>query len=138
MKMKIFAFLAFLGLFGSPANAFTLMYEKGFSSATVSGVKCDTSTVVELTGSMPGFNIAGYRVVNHDSADEVYFGYSSRTSSDVFHADLGVKVASGGSAVFMNGRNPDAANALVKLFCKAADAAGAAGARISLEVFGYK
>lgn len=137
MKMKIFALLGFLALFGSRAEAYTLTYDKGFSSATVMGVKCDTSTVKELTQTMSGFNIAAYRVVNTDSADEVYFGYSNRVSSDALHADLGEKVAAGGSAVFEIGRNPDT-SAAVKLWCKAADAAGAAGARISLAVFGYK
>ena len=137
MKMKILALLAFLGLFGSRASAYTLSYDKGYSTATVSGVTCTSGTAVEITATLSGFNLGAYRLINQDSADEVYIGFSSSVSSDTASGFLGEKLAAGASGVWELGWNPDL-SAAVKLWCKAADAAGAAGARISLAVFGYK
>lgn len=137
MKIKIFALLGFLALFGSRAEAYTLSYDKGYSTATVAGVTCSTGTSIEITATLSGFNLGAYRLINQDSADEVYIGFNTNVSSDTASNLLGEKLAAGASGVWELGWNPDSV-AVVKLWCKAADAAGAAGARISRAVFGYR
>lgn len=136
MKIKL-ALVCAIAILGSHASAYTLSYDKGYSSATVSGVTCTSGTAVEITGSMAGFNVGAYRLINQDSADEVYIGFSNAVSSDTASGFLGEKLASGASGVWELGWNPDT-SAAVKLWCRAADAAGVAGARLSRAIFGYR
>lgn len=137
MKMKIFALLGFLALFGVRAEAYTLAYDKGYSTATVAGVTCTSGTAVEITSTLSGFNLGAYRLINQDSADEAYIGFDNQVSTIAASAFLGEKLASGASGVWDLGWNPDT-RAAVKLWCRAADAAGVAGVRLSRAVFGYR
>ena len=113
-------------------------FSKGHSTWTVEGVTCTTGTAVEITKELTGFNISGYRLINQDSADSIWLGPDSSVSTDTTKAQLGEVLAAGASGVWELGRNPDRAQLAVKLWCKAADAAGASAVRLSRAVFGYK
>lgn len=118
------------------AEAFTTQYDRGFSTATVVGVKCSTGTAEQLDikaspDRLDSYQRSTIRVMNHDAADAIYLGYSASVSSDTASDFLGVRIsADGGNAVFQLSRH-------IPLYCIAADAAGAAGVRVSLEEFGY-
>ena len=119
-------------------------FEVAYSSMMTTGIRCSTSTVIRINPSRPtGFtaNIAGYRVTNNDSSDMVWIGgpsVSTATANGDSLTNLGEPLAAGSSApwpigkTYLSGGQP-----LIPLFCKAADAAGAAGAVMTITWFGY-
>ena len=138
--MKLF--LNFLLLL--PLSAASQDFDKGYSTWTVAGVYCTSGTAAEISGSIDGFNIAAYRLINQDTTAAVWLGYSSSVSTGTalvatgVDSNLGEKLAAGESGVWNVGKNPDIGLALLKLYCKAADAAGATGVRLSRALFGWK
>jgi len=144
MKMKpIYKLLTLVIMLGASTYnksnaAGESMFSKGHSTWTVAGVTCSSGTATDITGSLVGFDINAYRLQNQDSSDAVWIGYSSAVSTDTASAYLGEKLNAGDNGVWELGKNPDLAQAVVKIFCKAADAAGAAGVRLSRAIFGSK
>lgn len=139
MMTKIFALIGILLASTLNANAAgEAVFSKGHSSWTVAGVTCATSVASEITASIDGFNLSAYRLTNQDASNPVWIGYTSAVSSDTTKAQLGEKLSPGSNGVWEIGKNPDLAQAAVKIFCKAADAAGSAGVRLSMAIFGYK
>ena len=150
MKKFLFTLALALALPGL-ARAEQANFEVGYSSIATTGIACTTVTVVQINATRPtGFraNIAGYRITNQDSADAVWIGgpYVSTSTlqigSSTDFANLGEKLAAGASAPYALGKEyqsvvSSAGAPLVRLYCKAADAAGAAGAVISIVWFGY-
>lgn len=133
-RLSKFALLLALTL--SPIKALAAgeaMYSKGHSTWTVAGVSC-ASAATDITGSLPGFNIGAYRIQNTDPTVAVYIGHDSLVSNDTASARLGEKIAAGGNGVWEIGRNPDIANALVKVWCRAASGT----VRVSVAIFGWK
>ena len=135
-------FLLGLGLcfLSGSASAFELTFEKGYSSHSVVGVKCDTGTVVNIApANLGGYNIAGYRIQNQDTADAVWLGGPSVATSTVSgdYTNLGEKLVAGADGPFPYGYDQDR-KTVVELFCKAADAAGTAGVILSRAIFYYK
>ena len=139
-----------LGMFCGQAVAYQEVIEVNRSTATVGGVVCTTGTAIRvdlspnlaygLMGS--GFNRSGIRIQNQDSADSVWIGFSAQVSTLPAAANitpghiahLGEQLAGGSpgqSAPFAFGRD-------IQIWCRAADAAGAAGAAISVMQQGYK
>jgi hypothetical protein len=127
---------AILALSAGSAHAYTLTYDKGASSATVVGVNCTSGTAVEITQTMPGFQIYAYRLGNPNRSSPVYIGYNSSVSADTTAAGVGSEIPASGSGVYAIGYNPDT-SANVKLWCIASSAI-ANGVRIITEVFGLK
>jgi len=128
-----------LPLFAGDAAALTQTYDQGFTTWTVVGVTCSTGTAIQLnsTDQLPGFLIGGYRVQNQDPADAVWLGANSSVSTDTASGFLGEKLVADGNTPLTLGKGREDNRPLVPLWCKAADAAGAAGARLSLAIFGY-
>ena len=121
------------------------VYDKAYSTFTVVGVMCTTGTSVQLnsTRRVAGFTIAEYRLYNADSADSVYIGgnvaVTTFTSSAAGLANFGETLATAVSRSWRVGINPDVADqAANPIWCRAADAGGAAAVALSLTTFGYK
>lgn len=139
MRTKLFALVGIL--LASVMNASAAgesMFAKGHSTWTVIGMTCATAVATDITASLPGFNINSYRLSNSETSFAVYIGGDSGVSVDPTNLKYGEKIAGGGNGVWELGTNPDQAHALVKIWCKAAAAAGNAGVRISRAVFGSK
>lgn len=135
-------FLLGLGLcfLSGSASAFELTFEKGYSSHSVVGVKCDTGTVVNIApANLGGYNIAGYRIQNQDTADAVWLGGPNVSTSTVAgdYTNLGEKLAAGADGPYPFSYDPER-KAPTELFCKAADAAGTAGVILSRITFYYR
>ena len=131
-------FLLGLGLcfLSGSASAFELTYEKTASTWTVTGVTCSTGTAIEITQSISGYNLLNHRVQNQDSADAVWIGYNSSVSTSAA-SGLGERLDAGASGTWSAGYELNAKRA-VQIYCKAADAAGAAGVLLSVAAFGYR
>ena len=146
--MTIFTLL--MGLLAGQASAYQEVIEVNRSTATVGGVVCTTGTAIRvdvapnlaygLMGS--GENRSGIRIQNQDSADSVFIGFSAQVSTlpaaanitPAHIAHLGEQLAGGSpgqSAPFAFGKG-------IQVWCRAADAAGVAGAAISVMQQGYK
>lgn len=140
---KLLAVAAFLGaLLAAPrADAANSIMDVGYSTFSAKGITCSTGTVIQINASRPtGFtsNIAGYRIQNQDSADPVWIGDVNVSSSTV--ANLGEMLnggSPGDSVVYPVGKDYASDSQLVKVYCIAANGAGAAGATISVIWFGY-
>ena len=109
-------------------------------SATVQGIICSTGTASRLDtkGSQglmgSGFNRAWARVQDQDPTYSVWVGFDADVSTDVTHPKLGEQVAGGlpgSNATYNVSRD-------IQIWCKAADGAGAAGARVSFAQWGFK
>ena len=149
MKKLIIAAMLLAGLAGR-ALAFTETYDKGFSSFTVKGIVCTTGTTVNITADaqvstwtvMSGYNLGGFRIQNQDSADSMWLGGQSVSTTTVSAAQkqyLGEKVAAGGNAVYAVSRDSYATSpGNVQIYCRAEDAAGVDGIIVSVALFGYK
>ena len=118
-------------------------FEVGYSSFAVVGVRCSTGTAIQINATRPtGFTAtpAGYRVQNQDSADTVWIGgvsVSSDTSTGGALTNLGEQLTNGSSGPYGVAKDYRSAAALVPVYCLAADAAGSAGAVLSVVWFGY-
>ena len=119
-------------------------YEIGYTSAIPTGVRCTTGTVVQINLTRPtGFNaiVAGYRVQNQDDADAVWIGgvsVSTYSATAAALTALGEKLTAGSDGTYPLGRDYNNGTAArIPLYCRAADAAGAAGAILSVYWFGY-
>ena len=146
MKRLIFGIAAALFLFAGNAEAGEQpSFEVGYSSYMTTGVKCSSGTLgAALNLTRPtGFsaNVAGYRIINQDSADSVWVGGPSVSTSTVAGdslTNLGELVAAGASIVVQVGKAyGTAASPRILLYCRAADAAGDAGVTVSVAWFGY-
>lgn len=147
MKRTLLGIAAALFLFAGDAKAGEQpTFEVGYSSYMVTGIKCSTGTISSTAANATrptGFaaNVAGYRIINQDSADSVWVGgpsVSTATAVGDSLTELGEMVAAGASLslsvgkTYMSGGSP-----LIPFYCRAADAAGAAGVIISIAWFGY-
>lgn len=138
---KFLLIAAMLGLGASSAHAYEDSYDKGWSSATVTGVNCTSGTAVNITGStfavpMNGFRMGGYRIQNQHASCAVWIGYNGNVSTSAL-SNLGVTLTAGKDGTFPVGYNPDTSTQ-VQVWCRSADACGANGATLSREGFGYK
>lgn len=144
--MKKIIFSVLFAVVFIPSKSFAQSaWDKGYSTWTAIGIFCTTGTSVQLnaTRQLIGFNIGGYRINNLDGADAVYVGnapsVSTFSATAVALAQLGERIASGGSTTYELGLNPDLADQPdVELWCRAVDAAGTASALLNLVSFGYR
>lgn len=119
------------------------VFDVGYSSIAVVGVRCSTGTAIRVNATRPtGFtaNLAGYRIQNQDGADAVWIGgvsVSSDTSAGGALTNLGEQLTAGSSGPYGIAKDYRSAAGLIPLYCLAADAAGAAGAVLSVVWFGY-
>ena len=121
------------------AQAYELVYFKAASTAAVAGVTCSTGTAINITGSISGYaspNLLNHRLKNTDSTYKVWIGFLSTVSSSTL-ANLGERLDAGQDATYSAGYDPDT-KAPVKIWCIAADAAGASGVILSRSLFGFK
>ena len=109
------------------------MFSKGHSTWTVAGVSC-TASATDITATVAGFSISAYRLLNTETTIAVYIGHDSLVSNDTSNARAGERLAAGASGVWEIGKNPDLAQAAVKIWCRAASGT----ARLSRAVFSYK
>ena len=143
--MKKLILVALLALGVSEAKAADASFEVAYSSFMTVGVRCSSGTAnTQINATYPtGFraNVAGYRLGNQDSADDVFIGGPSLSTGTVTtdtKTDLGEKIAAGASApwpvgkTYLTGGVP-----LIPVYCKAEDDAGAAGVTLSVVWFGY-
>ena len=140
MKKLLIAGILFFAI-ASKVSAEDLTYDKGYSTWSATGFRCSSGTSINMTTSLQDYNIGTYRIVNLDSADDVYFGHntsiSTRTAAGDSLTGLGERVAAGGSSTWDLGFNI-IENARVQIWCKAEDDAGAGGVVVSRAVFGYR
>jgi len=117
----------------------TPTYEIAYSTFSQQGVICTTGTVVDLVATYPsgiqGGRAAGYRVQNQDSADAVWLGDVDVSTHTGTIANLGEKLTAGSNGTYHLWKDKNAVR--VGLYCIAADAAGAAGAVMSVLWFFY-
>lgn len=145
MIKKMFWMALGLMLLGVKAQAGELITDVGYSSFSVTGVKCSSGAVaVQLNASRPaGFsaNVGGYRIQNQDSADAVWIGGPSVSTSTVVGdsiTNLGERIPSYGNSPVTLGKDYSrGASPLAPIYCRAEDAAGAAGVIVSVFWFGY-
>lgn len=133
----LFSALLLMGL-SSVAKADDAVFHVGYSSVAVRGVICSSGTVSQINATRPqGFKgaVAGYRVQNQDSTNNVWIGGPIVSTAAASIANLGLKLAPGDSAVWHVSYD-DVRRALVPLYCKNADA-DTDGLAISVEWFGY-
>ena len=142
MRKILFSLLAVVGLAALPGLAQAqAMFHVGYTTHGAVNVVCTTGTVVQTNATRPtgwGGRAVGYRVQNQDAGDAVWLGgvtISTHAASAAGGEMLGPG-SPGDSAVWMLGYDTRR-SAEVPLYCKAADAAGAAGALISVTWFGY-
>lgn len=114
------------------------MFSKGHSTWSVVGVTCTSGTAADITGALTGYDISAYRLQNQHTAIAVWIGPDVLTSTDSTKSTLGEQLTAGSNGVWELGKNPDAANVAIKIFCKAADSAGQQGVRLSRAIFGFK
>lgn len=122
-----------------------VVWDKGYSTFTVTGVYCTTGTAVQLNGTrqVQGFVPALYVLDNNDSADTAYIGHdvsvSTFTDNAAVLARRGFPLRTAAQREFKVGLNPQLTDQPdVELWCKAADAGGAAAVLISLMTFGWR
>lgn len=147
MIKKIFWAVLGLALLGGESWAGQNFTDVGYSSVAVVGVKCSSGAVaVQLNATRPtGFsaNVGGYRIQNQDSADAVWVGGVSVSTMPAVltatnFANLGERIPSYGNSPFSLGKDySTGAVPLAPLYCRAEDAAGAAGVIVSVVWFGY-
>ena len=145
MMNKIFWAVLGLALLGGNAKAGENITDVGYSSFSVTGVKCSSGPVaVQLNATRPtGFsaNVGGYRIQNQDSADAVWIGGPSVSTSTLAGdgiTNLGERIPSYGNSPVSLGKDYSrGAVPLAPIYCRAEDAAGAAGVVISVFWFGY-
>ena len=147
MKKTIFAVVAALGLCAVEAKAGTTpTFEVAYTTYATTGIRCSTSTAIQINASRPtgwGANVAGYRLVNQDAGDSVWIGGPSVSTDTAVQpttnlTNLGEELKSGASSAWPVGKDYGRpAVPLAPIYCKAADAAGASGAIISIVWFGY-
>lgn len=134
-KLLLFALLAL----PVKARAYEMVYFKSASTATVAGVTCSTGTTINITGTISGYaapNLLNHRLKNTDATYKVWIGFTSAVSSATL-ANLGERLDPGQDSTYSAGYDPDT-KANVKIWCIAADAAGAAGVILSRSLFGFK
>lgn len=139
MKKLLMLFMA-MG-FASSARAYTLTYEKSYSSFTVTGITCQTATATQIhldTTAFSGMQLAGYRVTNLDGTYAAYFGPNSNVSATESDAAVGERLSAGQNGVWNIGRIDSPLNTVVNLWCKAASGAGSAGVRVARAAFFFK
>ena len=126
------------------AAAQTAIYDQGYSTIAVKGFRCSTGTISQINLTRPaGFQmrVAGYRVQNQDSADAVWIGGASVSTSTLAGAEidlLGEKLIAGANAPYSLHKDPIRPNTPnVPIYCLAADAAGAGGVIVSVAWFGF-
>ena len=120
-------------------------FEVGYSSMAVTGVRCSTGTAIQVNAYRPnGFkaNVAGYRIANQDASEAVWLGDINVSTKTLSITDsmtnLGERVGPYASAPYALGKSYLTPSVpLIPVYCKAEDAAGAAGAVISVMWFGY-
>lgn len=140
--MKKLLLLAGMLLYAGSAHA-TPSFEVGYSTGLPRGVFCTTGTAVQINATRPaGFfgKVAGYRVQNQDSADSVWIGGVSVSSTSTTSTDLAVlgeRLVAGADGTYMLGVDYQGGGIEVPLYCRAADAAGTAAALLSIFWFGY-
>ena len=139
---KFLATLALVISLGGMAHADTGVFEVSYPTHAVTGVTCSTGTVIQWNATRPtgfGGKVAGYRLQNQDSADSVWIGGITVSTSAA--TALGTQLAGGApgdSAVWMVGYDYSRSTPVNSpMYCRAADAAGAAGVLVSVEWFGY-
>lgn len=147
MIKKIFWAVLWLAIMGGNAMAGEIITDVGYSTFAVVGVKCSSGAVaVQLNATRPtGFsaNVGGYRIQNQDSADAVWIGGVSVSTMPAVltatnFADLGERIPSYGNSPVSLGKDYSRATApLAPIYCRAEDAAGAAGVIVSVFWFGY-
>lgn len=140
------AILLGLAFYASKAIAYEQVIETiqgtNSSTGTVHGVICTSGTARQIDAIFnnlgTGFTRAWVRIGNTDSADSAFIGFdisvstSANTSvGSAEYANLGEEVPAKASAPYSIGR-------AVKIYCKAADSAGASGVVLSLLEIGYK
>ena len=142
MRKMLLSLLAVVGLYALPGAVQAQgMFHVGYTTHGVVNVICTTGTVVKINTDRPtgmGGRAVGYRVQNQDAGDAVWIG-ALTISTSAASARGGEMLGAGSpgdSSVWMLGYNY-LLSAEVPLYCKAADAAGAAGALISVTWFGY-
>lgn len=109
------------------------MFSKGHSTWTVSGIDC-TSVATNITGSLDAFDITAYRLTNLDTSVAVFIGHDALVSNDTTSARVGEKLTAGSNGVWEIGKNPDLAQALVKIWCRSASGT----VRLARAIFGSK
>ena len=96
---------------------------------------------------MSGLKVQFFRIVNHDTSNDVYIGFTSNITTGTATIEdvtfLAEKLQKDSSGVWPVGRNPDQTRSntggqQIPLFCIAADAAGTDGVVISISAWGYK
>ena len=145
MIKKIFWAVLGLALLGGEVKAGENITDVGYSSMAVVGIKCSSGAVaVQLNASRPtGFsaNVGGYRIQNQDSAESVWIGgpsVSTATTNSTTWANLGERIPSYGNSPVGLGKDYSRSTVpLIPIYCRAEDAAGAAGVIVSVFWFGY-
>lgn len=140
MKKLLLAVLVVAGL-SVKAHAYTEIFDQGFSTWTVVGVKCSSGpTPTSIGGGTPGFRISTYRLQNQDDTEAVWIGHDANLSSTTVSANtlarLGEKLTPNSNGTWNIGVST--ASVRLSLFCIAEDAAGAAGVILSKSVWSYK
>lgn len=144
MKLKVVAlFSALLALSLAGEARASGSFDIGYTTFTQSGIFCTTGTVVQINLTRPdGFAAVpvGYRIQNQDSADSVWLGkvdVTTHTSTAANLLDLGEKLVAGADTTFQVGIDHRNTGARVPIYCRAADAAGAAAVLLSVLWFGF-
>lgn len=143
MKKLIFLTGLLWALAPGKARAVDVTYDKAHSTFTAVGVNCTTGTVVDLApANSGGMIITAIRFQNQDSADSVWLGNLSVSTSTVSGdstANLGEQLAGGspGDSVVWPVGYDSKRSALIEIGCRAADAAGANGVMLNRVTFGY-
>ena len=142
MIYKILSVFALLASLSNPALAAgEASFSKGHPMWDATGVNCSsgTATATQITVSTPGFVTSGVRLINQ-SAFDVWIGYDNAVSTKTLIGDSAVKrgekLAAGASGVWELGYD-SRAQVRPKMFCRAADAAGATTAALSVAIFAY-
>lgn len=140
MKKFLLSLFAVVGLSGI-ASADSGIFHVGYATQAVTGVTCSTGTVFQLNLTRPtGFKgkVVGYRIQNQDSGDAVWIGgVTVSTSAESARGEMLGPGSPGDSGVWMVGYDYIRATPIdVPLYCRAADAAGAAGVMVSVSWFG--
>ena len=141
MKKFLFVLAMFSAVQAKAAGIIDVIETIQGSSATVSGVICTSGTAVQLdvqilANQLLGYDRAWVRLQNQDASNDAFIGFdsavSTHTGTAAARTRLGERLYSaGGSATYNVGR-------LTKIWCRAADAAGASGLALSIAQFGYK
>lgn len=142
---KILIGLGLLFCLAIKSHAYTLTYEKPFSSSTVVGMRCSTGTVIAINQTLAAtsstFVLAGHRVTNDDSTYDVFIGYDANVSSHSSTANglahRGLRATPRVGIPMPVGYNTDLATQ-GSVYCIAEDSAGSSGVIVSVETFGYK